>query len=198
MRKCQTTAWVHLPVLWPNHAYFLCVLSKGKMYCSGIRQCTKEREVNVQKPGQNDWLRGWTATFSCISEHACRQKLINFSAGIEIPFLLGVLWYKTLDQQQCLCGNWEKEGVVLASICLRKFLQRKVDPEATNQQLKVENHNLLPPSGASVNIVPCSWDAQEALHTHGCKTKDQLLYFGPANGHPTAKLNCSLRKDRLR
>lgn len=44
----------------------------------------------------------------------------------------------------------------------------------------MENHNLLPPSGISMNIVPCSCDAQEALHIHGRKTKDQLLYFGPA------------------
>lgn len=177
MEKCQTTAWVHLPVLWPNQACFICILSERKMYFSGIRQCTKEREVNVQKPGQNDWLRGCTATFSYISEPACRQKWINFISGIEIPFLLGVLWYKALNQQQCLCGNWEKEGVVLTSICLRKFLQRKVDLKAINQQLKAENHNLLPPSGANMNIVSCSWDAQEELHIHGCKTKEQSCYI---------------------
>lgn len=48
----------------------------------------------------------------------------------------------------------------------------------------MENHNLLPPSGISMNIVPCSCDAQEALHIHGRKTKDQLLYFGPAKLQP--------------
>lgn len=83
------------------------------MYSSGICQCTKEREVNVQKPGQNDWMRGGREALCCISEPACRQEWIYFTAGLEIPFLLGVIWYKALHQQQGLCGNWEKEGIAL-------------------------------------------------------------------------------------
>lgn len=147
------------------------------MYSSGICQCTKEREVNVQKPGQNDWMRGGGEALCCISEPACRQEWIYFTAGLEIPFLFGVLWYKALHQQQGLCGNWEKEGIALTLVCLGKFPQRKEDLEATNQKLKVENHKLLLPSGASMNITPCSCDAQETLHIHGWKNKGSVTIF---------------------
>lgn len=195
MKKCQATAWVHLPFYDQIRLTVLYTVQRKVLLCMdlSVQRQTGSKHAKSGLEWRAEGLASGVVPDPGIYLQAETNELYNRHWN-------SIFYEVHSDLRHCISTSvWV--GTAGRSYCpntLALFeeisLERRSKLWNCRSEPKYRESQFVPSLEAKMNAVSSKWETWGPLYDHWCKIKDRLLCFHKGGGYPTAKLHCSLAK----